>query len=145
MRDNIQLLRLAFWLGCFAMLMMHLGPLVSGVQGVLAEQEPVSFTQIISPGDAQAVDDNSHAAHSHAEHHALMGHMINPHLPDWVNNLKMCGYCELLTLSPALVLALFLALAMVAPRPFSIFWTVLDVYSPRLQAHAAPRAPPFFA
>ena len=54
------------------------------------------------------------AGGEHAAHHEMMGHKINPYLPDWVNNLKMCGYCELLTLSPALILAL---LAVLLHRP----------------------------
>lgn len=74
-----------------------------------------------------------------------MGHRPNPFLPEWVNNLKMCGYCELLTLSPALLLALVFALALLAARPLSIVWVVADVYASCLRPHAAPRAPPAFA
>lgn len=128
----------AFWLGCFAVLMMHLGPLVSGVQGVWAVQEKTSFVQPLHAGHESA--DSGHEAH-----HVLMGHRPNPFLPEWVNNLKMCGYCELLTLSPALLLALVFALALLAARPLSIVWVVADVYASCLRPHAAPRAPPAFA
>lgn len=130
----------AFWLGCFAVLMMHLGPLISGVQGVSAMQD-VSFLEQPLHAEHGAVT----AASGHdADHHALMGHRPNPFLPDWVNNLKMCGYCELLTLSPALILALVFALALLAARPLSIAWAVAEVYASRFWHHAAPRAPPVF-
>lgn len=126
---------LAFWLGCFAMLMMQLGPVLSGAQSVMAVGGPESV-QLASAAD-----------HDHADHkqHALMGHFYNPQLPDWVNNLQMCGYCDLLTLSPALLLALVLALGLRALRLPAIVWRQLVVYVFRLWTSSAPRAPPIFA
>lgn len=101
---------LAFWFGCFAVLMMHLGPLVSGVQGVLSPEKP--FLQQIAVQHEHDAEAAIHVHMEHDNHHALMGHRMNPHLPDWVNNLKMCGYCELMILSPILILAvLFILLA----------------------------------
>lgn len=126
---------LAFWLGCFAMLMMQLGPVLSGAQSVMAV------------GGAESVQLASALSHDHADHkqHALMGHFFNPQLPDWVNNLQMCGYCDLLTLSPALLLALVLALGLRTLRPPAIVWRQLIVYALRLWSSSAPRAPPAFA
>ncbi len=137
--------RIAFWLGCFAMLMMQLGPVISGVQAVMAgsalqtDMQPYLLEeQGVKLADAR----QDHADH---DHHALMGHTPNPHLPDWANNLKMCGYCELLTLSPALLLALVFALPLLAARLLSVTWKAPDIPSPRLRLHAAPRAPPLSA
>lgn len=85
------------------------------------------------------------AASGHdADHHALMGHRPNPFLPDWVNNLKMCGYCELLTLSPALILALLAVLFAPPLLPAAPPYRV-TVYFAVLRSHAAPRAPPCLA
>lgn len=138
--------RPAFWLGCFAVLMMHLGPLISGVQGVRAPQSPVFLSAPVSAPDTDRRMHAGHAEHAeHAQHHALMGHRPNPHLPEWVNNLKMCGYCELLTLSPALMLVMLFALLL---PPARHVW--LPAYRPGvvtavLQWHAPPRAPPVVA
>lgn len=138
MPDSRVPLPLAFWLGFFALLMMHLGPLISGAQGVMdAPQVPI-FSQ------SQHAE-HSMAEHDGADHHAAMGHQTNPYLPEWVNNLQMCGYCELLTFTPALILALVFALALPAARVQSIGRVVAAVYASCLQSHATPRAPPVFA
>lgn len=121
---------LAFWCGCFAVLMMLGGPIISGAQGVLKQTGHSSLVHVHQD--------------EHAEHHAMPGHIPNPHLPQWVNNLLMCGYCELLTLSPALMLALLFVLALTPSRVVVITWLVLDVFAPRLRPYAAPRAPPAF-
>lgn len=118
------------------MLMMQLGPILSGAQSVMAVGDDFAAVQI-----------EHGLEHAHADHkqHALMGHFFNPQLPDWVNNLQMCGYCDLLTLSPALLLALVLALGLRALRSPAVVWRQLIVYAPRLWSSSAPRAPPVFA
>lgn len=133
---------LAYRLGCFALLMMLVGPIISGAQGVVAGQAAGHTAHTQHSHDAHADQQDEH---SHALHHALMGHIPNPYVPQWVNDLMMCGYCELMTLSPALLLALMFALAVLASRPASIFWAVAEVFSSCLQLHAAPRAPPLVA
>lgn len=139
-KDNTLLVSMrptvAFWLSCFAVLMMHLGPVVSGVQNLWTP----AIEHELQLGHAQ-----HEVAHhpSHAEHdqHALMGHFSNPALPQWVNDLLMCGYCELLTFTPGVVLQLIFSLPSKVPQPvFRLAFE--DVYQPCLQAHAAPRAPP---
>ncbi len=137
--------RLAFWLSCFAVLMMHLGPLISGAQGLLS-QENVHEQQLAELSHHATAHHQQHADVGHdMDHHALMGHMSNPSLPQWVNDLMMCGYCDLLTFSPGVVLQLVFALPPRAAQPAVIELVSLDVYQPCLQAHAAPRAPPRYA
>ena len=97
---------IAIWLGLFAMLMIHVGPLLSAVQVMSTQQ-----------AEHSAVHHLEHDAHSHAsqqepvDYHALMGHHSAPvGAPEWVAALALCGYCDLLTLSPLLILAVWLAL-----------------------------------
>lgn len=132
----------AFWLGCFAVLMMHLGPLISGAQGVMQPAKP--FQQAVVSFAPQQHAGLGMAGGEHAVHHEMMGHKPNPYLPDWVNNLKMCGYCELLTLSPALILALLAVLFAPPLLPAAPPYRV-TVYFAVLRSHAAPRAPPCLA
>ena len=135
--------RIAFLLGCFAVLMLYLGPLISGVQNVmLASEKSHALHAVFVQERTQHEQDTDAAVH---EVHALMGHKINPHLPDWVNNLKMCGYCELLMLTPALLMALLIILQPVNPRPRMRKRYVAQIYASILQPHASPRSPPFLA
>lgn len=132
---------IAFWLGCFAVLMMHLGPLISGAQGIMVPVKPYQ-QQLMQEHRAEPLILSADA--EHADHHAMMGHKPNQKLPDWVNNLNMCGYCELLTLSPALMLALLCALFMPpVARPVRCYTATF--HTETLQSHACPRAPPLFA
>ena len=92
----------SIWLGLFAMLMIHVGPLYSALQ--MAQAQP-------------------HAEHHQHAHHSTPvsahAHHGKPSAgePEWLAALEMCGYCELLTLSPALILALLiLSLQLVLPR-----------------------------
>lgn len=100
-KGNLLLVRkrlstLSIWLGLFAMLMIHAGPLYSALQ--LA---------------AAADSYNGHADHSSHEHAPSAHghhHQASASEPTWLAALEMCGYCELLTLNPPLTLSLSLVL-----------------------------------
>lgn len=146
--------RVMLWLGLFAMLMIHLGPLISATQELLLH-EPASMQagSAAVATDAQSEQygielkvmasvESEYAAQA-MDHHALMGHHSVPAgAPQWLANLAMCGYCDLLTISPPLLLAVLLALAIV---PLVHWLTVLPA-SPRLlrtaNSSSRPRAPP---
>ena len=88
---------LSIWLGLFAMLMIHVGPLYSALQ--------------MAPATAIASDEHhQHAGHESAPtahgHHA----QASTREPAWLAALELCGYCELLTLNPPLNLSLNLIL-----------------------------------
>ena len=156
---------MAIWLGLFAMLMIHVGPLISGTQALVASHDAVSIESHLYERATSATtlllltSDTEHHQHSamlidedanpHAQteqtrdFHALMGHQPAPAgAPQWLTNLEMCGYCDLLTVSPPLVLALLLALPVVPP----VQWLAVLPAPPRplAAAHSLrhPRAPP---
>ena len=118
---------LSIGLGLFAMLMIHVGPLYSALQ--LSSQHPIA-----------AHTEHGHHAHSvptTAHHHA----QLSSAEPDWVAALKLCGYCDLLTLNPPLVLSLELVLPEYRPAQPPVFVDVL--LQPLLRYYAGhPRAPP---
>ena len=94
---------LSIWLGLFAMLMVHVGPLYSALQmaQVSAAPSPV-----------------------HAEHNGISAapdhhHQASTSAPAWVAALELCGYCELLTLNPPLALTLDLILPRHEPERFA--------------------------
>ena len=157
---------IAIWLGLFAMLMIHVGPLISGAQALIEMDAAVvhsasslheratpaimhlplaSNTEHHQPSNmplAETVHASEHAEHA-VDYHALMGHQPAPAgTPQWLANLEMCGYCDLLTVSPPLLLALLLALPVVPP----VQWLVVLPTPPRpLPAEHSlrhPRAPP---
>lgn len=136
----------ALGLGLFAMLLIHLGPLLSGGQALAAAHSSPSAHSL--PGALHHADhDHDSGAVEHALHtvdyHALMGHhSVLVGAPDWLAALEMCGYCDLLTVSPALVLALLLALPVVPCLPCL---AILPSYTKPLAATYSrrhPRAPP---
>ncbi len=160
---------MAIWLGLFAMLMIHVGPLISGAQALssldsdtdvteqhLYERATPAIALSSLASDAVFAEHHQHAtmladdvvqASAHAEHtvdyHALMGHQPAPEgTPQWLANLEMCGYCHLLTLSPAVTLAVLLSL----PVPPAMQWLAALPVPLRLPvaAHSLqhPRAPP---
>ena len=145
---------IAIWLGLFAMLMIHVGPLISGAQALLVADVVVWQSTVASVihHDAAAhhpvkyaVTESGEAEHAdHAvDYHALMGHHSAPTgAPQWLVNLEMCGYCDLLTISPPLVLTFLLALPVMPP----VQWlTVLPALPRPLSAAYSlrhPRAPP---
>nr|WP_275589564.1 DUF2946 domain-containing protein [Pseudomonas sp. KSR10] len=86
------------WLGLFAMLMIHVGPLYSASR----------LTSSIAAPIAQS----SHHAHAQAGHQPQRANAAEP---AWLSALDLCGYCELLTLSPALVLTVQMAMPYYAP------------------------------
>jgi len=91
---------MSIWLGLFAMLMIHAGPLFSAIQAAQA-----------------GVQHHHHAEHQPSAHdlgqrHHAQGHHGQPRTgePAWLTALELCGYCELLTVNPPLSLALQLVL-----------------------------------
>ncbi len=154
---------MAIWLGLFAMLMIHVGPLISGAQALLLV-DTLSLelvTDSATPHDQHdhaamlaheltipvasaslAAEHIEHADHS-VDYHALMGHKSAPAgAPQWLANLEMCGYCHLLTLSPAVTLVVLLSL----PVPPAVQWLATLPVPLRLPVAAYslqhPRAPP---
>ena len=87
----------SIWLGLFAMLMIHVGPLYSAVQlaQAPAHQHGEPHSQAHHPSDSQAHGHHGKAAAGE---------------PAWLAALELCGYCELLTLNPPLSLSLTLVL-----------------------------------
>lgn len=95
----------SIWLGLFAMLMIHVGPLYSAIQTTQTAAASVS----------------QHHSHSHHEQSpSAHGHhkQASGSEPAWLAALEMCGYCELLTLNPPLTLSLDLALPWHEPEHF---------------------------
>lgn len=96
-----RLMTSSIWLGLFAMLMIHVGPLYSALQ--MAQAQP-------------------HAEHHQHAHHSTPAsahaHHGKPSAgePEWLAALEMCGYCELLTLNPPLILSLQLVLPRHQPQ-----------------------------
>jgi hypothetical protein len=127
------------WLGLFAMLMIHAGPLYSAIQAA----QPNALV-------AGALHDE-HDPHGHSSHAAPVQtpsaahgqhHQASPNQPAWLAALEMCGYCELLTLNPPLSLAVDLVL----PKHPPTFLLALPEHphppAPR-RGSGHPRAPPF--
>lgn len=105
----------AVWLGLFAMLMIHVGPLISGAQALSDNAQVVTVTHAEHEHNGELTQAAlEHVGHD-VDYHALMGHHSVPDgMPQWLADLEMCGYCDLLTISPLLVFSFFLALG-VAP------------------------------
>lgn len=157
---------IAIWLGLFAMLMIHVGPLISGTQALIVIDEKAVHTE--SPLYERAtsaimhlplasntehhqhavmlVDESTHSqaqADKNSDYHALMGHQPAPAgAPQWLTNLEMCGYCDLLTVSPPLVLALLLALPVVPPVQWLAVLPAPPRPLPAVHSLRHPRAPP---
>jgi len=122
-------MRLAAWLGLFAMLMAFAGPLFSQLRAL----NSLPLTLI----DLQAL----HCA----EGQSLPGHLLDDEQgpPHWVQGLEQCGYCNLLAHSPSLLPAVALAL----PAPSSQVHQFLPPAQSLPQAPPAarqPRGPPAF-
>jgi len=114
------------------MLMIHVGPLYSASQ--LKAAQPDAAAPI---------------AHQH-HHHDAKGHPSSVHSPSrsdsqpaWLASLDLCGYCELLTLSPPLVLAFAPALPYFPPVYARLISQQPLPAMPRLTGGHA-RAPPVF-
>ena len=135
---------LAIWFGLFAMLMIHVGPLISGAQALrIADPAALSVTTAADILHQHATTLGHDSAESAADYHALMGHHSAPRdAPEWLANLEMCGYCDLLTVSPPLVLVLLLSLPVMPP----VQWVAVLPAPPKplAAAHSLrhPRAPP---
>jgi len=118
-------LTLSIWIGLFAMLMIHVGPLYSAVQA--AQPTPAII--------------GAHDGHAHLGE--PLHHSLSSDGPAWLSALKSCGYCDLLTLNPPLVLSVDLALPPHAPgyvQPLP-----QQPLRPALRRSGGyPRAPPYF-
>ncbi|MEJ6654582.1 MAG: DUF2946 domain-containing protein [Pseudomonas sp.] len=122
---------MSIWLGLFAMLMIHVGPLYSALQM------------------ASAAADASGEPHQHVEHGlatAAHGHhgQASVSEPAWLSALELCGYCELLTLNPPLALSLQLILPRHQPEQFLRLPDAPLLLAVRHSGGHA-RAPPFIA
>ena len=126
------------WLGLFAMLMIHAGPLYSAIQaaqssalvaGALSvEHDPHGHSSHAAPVSTQSA--------AHGQHH-----QASPDQPAWLAALELCGYCELLTLNPPLSLAVQLVL----PEHVPTFFLTLPKNPQPIalrRASGHPRAPP---
>ncbi len=117
---------MSIWLGLFAMLMIHVGPLYSAVQA------------------AQAAEVSEHHHHAEQESSAHGHHgPARAGEPAWLTALELCGYCELLTVNPPLSLSVHLVL----PRhePGYIQSLPEQPLPPALRRSSGhPRAPPHF-
>lgn len=113
---------MSIWLGLFAMLMIHVGPLFSAVQAAQANAQH----------------------HHHAEHEpAAHGHhgQARAGEPAWLAALELCGYCELLTVNPPLNLSVDLVLPRHAPAYFHPLPEQPQAPASR-RSSGHPRAPP---
>jgi len=118
---------MSIWLGLFAMLMIHVGPLYSAVQAAQA---------------AQLSEHHHHTEHESSAH----GHhgQARAGEPAWLAALDLCGYCELLTVNPPLSLSVQLVLPHHDPGYFQpLPEQPLPPALRRSSGH--PRAPPLLS
>lgn len=123
------------WLGFFAMLMIHVGPLYSALQSF---QSAVIEMQAHQQHQADPHAGHDDAAAAHAHHAQASGNE-----PVWVAALDLCGYCELLTLSPPLTVSVEQALPWYATRHF-LALPEQPLLQPLRRSSGHPRAPPVF-
>jgi len=124
---------LSIWLGLFAMLMIHVGPLYSALQ--------------VSPPESAVMGEHHHTAHEHAEEGAPVKAVAHHRAlasdgPAWLTALELCGYCELLTLNPPLTLSVDLALPLHRPAYFHAL-PQAPLPSAERRSSGHPRAPPY--
>ncbi|MEB2327122.1 MAG: DUF2946 family protein [Pseudomonas sp.] len=124
---------MSIWLGLFAMLMIHVGPLYSALQ--------------VSPLEPAVMGEHHHAAHEHAEEGAPVKAVAHHRAlasdgPAWLTALELCGYCELLTLNPPLTLSVDLALPLHRPAYFHAL-PQAPLPSAERRSSGHPRAPPY--
>lgn len=140
LKTRYQLAGICF--GLFAMLMIHIGPLISAAQ--LYQQSIPSFEQLLANIEQSKHD--QHNAHAAMQHHAMQGHhQPLAGVPDWVNQLAMCGYCELLTVSPPLTVAQINFLPFIPTHPIIEWAAPMPYVAPALWSQAYPRAPPSYS
>lgn len=125
---------LNIWLGLFAMLMVHVGPLYSAfsLQGAT-----------VGPAEHAGHTDSEHGHHGHHSPPSPVPHHGSPirNTPEWLQALELCGYCELLTLNPPLTMPLELVLPRHEPASFEPLPTEALPPPPR-RANGQARAPP---
>ncbi|MEE4461897.1 DUF2946 domain-containing protein [Azotobacter chroococcum] len=122
------------WLGLFAMLMIHVGPLYSALQNLPAQE----VARLLAEDDAAFCGEAPGAAGA-IHHHAT----VPDGQPAWLAALELCGYCELLTLNPPLALSLDLALPYYAPA-FILPLPEKPLPAAPRRSSGHPRAPPVF-
>ncbi len=118
---------MSIWLGLFAMLMIHAGPLYSAWQMERLPAQPEAHLQ-----HGQGATDASAQPH-----HG----MLSTDEPAWLAALALCGYCDLLTLNPPLNLSLDLVLPRHGPARFAPLPDAPWREGPRPSTNQA-RAPP---
>ncbi|MBV2133920.1 DUF2946 domain-containing protein [Pseudomonas sp. MAP12] len=112
-------MRLAAWLGLFAMLMAFAGPLYSQLRALDSLRLSLAI-------DLETL-------HCAAEQQSLSGAPLDQQSPaEWVQSLEQCGYCNLLAHTPSLPPSLQLAL----PAPSS------HVHQYLPPSESLPQAPP---
>lgn len=121
---------LGIWLGLFAMLMIHVGPLYSALQTAQTTTAPIVGHQ------QHAGHESSSPAHDHHR-------QASSNEPAWLAALKLCGYCELLTVNPPLALSLDLVLPRHEPGYFQPLPEQPLPSAPR-RSNGYARAPPHF-
>ena len=129
---------MGLWLGFFAMLMIHVGPLYSALQSfqpAVVEMQAHQLHQA-DPHAVHAAHGDANAAHAHHS-------QASSNEPAWVAALDLCGYCELLTLSPPLTVSVEQALPWYAPRHF-LALPEQPLPQPLRRSSGHPRAPPVF-
>lgn len=134
---------MGLWLGLFAMLMIHVGPLYSALQSF----QPAPSLNTVSQAGEHAHPHDHHEIQAaqaeagdsaHAHHPQRVGSQ-----PAWLAALDLCGYCELLTLNPPVAVSVDLALPWYAPRHF-LALPEQPLPQPARRSSGHPRAPPVF-
>src|SRR5690554_3144072 len=115
---------LSIWLGLFAMLMIHAGPLYSALR-----------LQAAAPANA------GHESTQHAPPTGTGHPSTAVASPGWLAALELCGYCELLTLKPPLTLTPRLLLPVPQAQPVQPI-PCAPRHPTRHQSPALARAPP---
>ena len=132
----------SIWLGLFAMLMIHVGPLYSALQMAQADAAPPLQQYSAGHSDHQSHAQRGHSADSHSPRPSHQSHhRTSPGQPDWLVALEMCGYCELLTINPPLTVAVQLLLPRYQPQQVQILPDAPLQQAP-YQRHRYPRGPP---
>lgn len=112
---------MSYWLGLFAMLIIHVGPVYSAFQAAEASLH----------SNNTGLESSAHGHHGSAKAAS----------PAWLSGLELCGYCELLAANPPL--SLRVQLVLVRHEPFYLqAIPAQPLPSTVRRSNASPRAPP---